>query len=250
MVKRWFMVLALIGLAGCGLPLNDSRKAAIRNLAVISAIGDDVSLSRILGSRLFGDVEEPQRLEWSFDKIASDAVIEKIRASNPGIEIIPLDYNSNDLADKIHKSESLRSFSDPTRIHPEIRQLTNGKPIDTLIVIARDDFSQGALLSYEGVGILTERTLLPRAPITPYAVLSMFVIEVPSMRVITKQGSHVKGRIYNVTPLIQFDPIGGPAPFLPGFEFPMDNEQKEFLRPLLQELVLTSTRQLIQRSGF
>ena len=245
MVKRWFIVLALIGLASCGLPLNDSRKSAIRNLAVISAIGDDVSLSRI-----FGDDEKPERLQWSFDKIASNAVIEKIRSSNPGIEIISLDYDSNDLADKINKSEPFRSFSDPARIDPELRQLTNGKPIDTLIVIARDDFSQGALLSYEGVGILTERTLLPRAPVTPYAVLSMFVIEVPSMRVITKQGSHVKGRVYNVTPLVQFSPIGGPAPFLPGFEFPMDNDQKEFLRPLLQELVLTSTRQLMQRSGF
>jgi len=244
------MVLALIGLASCGLPLKDSRKAAIRNLAVVSAIGDDVSLSRILGSQLFGEPEKPERLEWSFDKIASDAVIEKIRASNPEIEINPLDYNPNDLADKIHKPEPFRSFYDLSRIHPELRELTNGKAIDTLIVIVRNDFSQGALLSYEGVGILTERTLLPRAPITPYAVLSMYVIEVPSMRVITKQGSHVKGRVYNVTPLIQFEPIGGPAPFLPGFEFPMNNEQKEFLRPLLQELVLTSTLQLVQRSGF
>ncbi len=70
------------------------------------------------------------------------------------------------------------------------------------------------------------------------------------MQVLAKQTILLKGNVYNVNPLIQFTPVGGPAPFLPGFKFPMTDEQKEFLRPLLQELVLSGTRELMNRAGF
>ncbi len=97
---------------------------------------------------------------------------------------------------------------------------------------------------------MTERTLLSRAPITPFAALALFVLDTPTMQVLSKQAIIFRGGLYNVTPLIQFTPPAGPAPFLPGFTFPMTDEQKEFLRPRLQELVLVATRELMQRSGF
>lgn len=50
-------------------------------------------------------------------------------------------------------------------------------------------------------------------------------------------------------PLITFEPVGGPAPFVPGFTFPLTEEQQEFLRPRLQDLVREATMSLLRRSG-
>lgn len=244
-MRRCLLILVLIGLAGCATSVSQERKSAMRNVAVVSAIGDDVTLFRILGF----SKEQPERLPWSFDKLASDAVVLSIRARNPNISIVPVDYDPKVLSAGIHKYQAFQSYADPARIEPALRQLTSGKAADTVILIARNSVEQSGLLSYEGVGIVTEVSVLPGAPITPFAALSLFVIDVPTMQVLSRQMMLVKGRVYNVKPLIHFEPIGGPAPFLPGFKFPLNDEQKEFLRPILQGLVLTGTRELIHRSG-
>jgi hypothetical protein len=217
----------------------------MRNVAVVSAIGDDVTLFRILGF----SKEQPERLPWNFDKLASDAVVLSIQARNPNISIIPVNYDSNGLSAGIHKYQAFQSYADPARIAPALRQLTSGTAADTIILIARNSAEQSGLLSYEGVGIVTEVSVLAGAPITPFAALSLFVIDVPTMQLLSKQTILVKGRIYNINPLINFEPIGGPAPFLPGFKFPLNDEQKAFLRPLLQDLVGTGTQELVRRSG-
>lgn len=210
-------------------------------------LGDrhDVTLFRVLG-----DLETPERLEWNFDRIATDVVVKSVRAQNPAVSIVPIEYDANALAAAIHQIKPFESYSDPARIEPALRQLTDGKSIDTIILIARSDSSKGALLYFQGVGLQTERTFLPRAPTTPYAALALFVIDGSTMRVLTKNTVLEKGRIYNVKPLIEFEPPGGPAPFLPGFNFPMTAEQKDFTRPLLEGLVLAATQELMRSSGF
>lgn len=245
-MRRWLLILVLIGLAGCATSVSQERKSAMRNVAVVSAIGDDVTLFRILGF----SKEQPERLPWSFDKLAGDAVVQSIRARNPNISIVPVDYDPNVLSAGIHRYQAFQSYADPTRIEPVLRQLTSGKAADTIILIARNSVEQSGLLTYQGVGIVTEVSALQGAPITPFAALSLFVIDVPTMQVLSRQTMLVKGRIYNVNPLIPFEPIGGPAPFLPGFKFPMTEEQKEFLRPILQGQVSTGARELTHRSGF
>jgi hypothetical protein len=246
-MRRFLLLLLLIGLTGCTQTLSESRKASVRNLAVISAIGDDVRLIRILGS---GGEQKYERLPWNFDRIAAHAAVESVRAHDRGISLIPVDYDSNALADGIHKHESFKSFADPARIEPILRQLLQGKPIDTVILIARSETTDGGFMYVEGVGVMTERTVLPRAPVTPFAALALFVIDAPTMQVLSKETLTIGGDTYNVTPLIQFKKPAGPAPFLPGFTLPMTEEQKEFLRPRLQELVLVGTRELMRRSGF
>ncbi len=160
-----------------------------------------------------------------------------------------MDYDPNVLSAGIHRYQAFQSYADPARIEPALRQLTSGKAADTIILIARNSVEQSGLLTYEGVGIVTEVSVLSGAPITPFAALSLFVIDVPTMQILSKQTILMKGRIYNIKPLIHFEPIGGPAPFLPGFKFPLNDEQKAFLRPLLQDLVGTGTQELVRRSG-
>jgi len=246
-MRRLLWILLLIGLAGCAQTLSESRKAEIRSLAIISAVGDDVRLIRLLGS---GGEQKYERLPWNFDRIASHAAAESVRAHAPGISIVPVAYDSNALADRIHKHESFRSFAEPARIEPALRQLIQGKPIDTVILIARSETTDGGFFYVEGVGVMTERTILPRAPVTPFAALAVFVIDAQSLQVLLKKSLTFRGDTYNVTPVIQLEKPGGPAPFEPGFKLPMTEEQKDFLRPKLQELVYVAIRELMQRSGF
>lgn len=242
-MRRWLLLVFVIGLVGCT-TLSDTRKAAIRNLAVVSAVGDDVTLFRILG---FDDLK-PERVDWGFDKIAADAIVASVRAQDPAVSIVSVDYDSNTLSAGIHKYES---YADPARIAPALRQITAGKSVDTIILIARNTSDNGALLHYKGVGIVTERTALPGAPITPFAGLALFVLDGQTLQVLSKQTILEKGKIYNVKPLIGgLMSVGGPAPFLPGFAFPMTEEQKAFLRPLLQELVQAGTQGLMRNAGF
>ena len=242
-MRRWLVLVLVIGLVGCT-TLSDTRKAAIRNVAVVSAIGDDVTLFRILGSK-----EKPERVDWTF-KIATDAITQSVRSVNAGVSVVPVDCDSNVLAAGIHKYEAFEYFADPVRIEPTLRQITLGKSIDTIILVARNSSENGALLTYEGVGVVTERTVLPAAPILPFAGLTLFVIDGTTMKVLSRQTTLIKGPTYNVKPLVEFAPVGGPAPFLPGFTFPMNDEQKNFLRPILQGFVFTGTQRLMRDSGF
>lgn len=243
-MRRWLLLMLVFGLAGCT-TLSDTRKAAIRNVAVISAIGDDVTLFRILGSK-----EKPERVDWTFDRIATDAITQSVRSVNAGVSVVPVDYDSNVLAAGIHKYEAFEPFADSARIEPTLRKITQGKSIDTIILVARNSSENGALLRFEGVGVVTERTVLPAAPIIPFAGLTLFVIDGTTMRVLSRQTALIKGPTYNVKPLIEFAPVGGPAPFLPGFTFPMNDEQKNFLRPILQGFVFTGIQRLMRDSGF
>lgn len=243
-MRRWPLLLLVIGLAGCA-TMSDTRKAAIRNVAIVSAVGDEVTLFRILVGQ-----EQPERVGWTFDKIATDAIAQSLRSANAGVSIIPVDYDSNTLAAGINKYEAFEYFADPARIEPALRQITQGKSIDTIILIARNSSESGALLQFEGVGVVTERTVLPAAPVIPFAGLALFVIDGTTMKTLSRKATLEKGPTYNVKPLIEFAPVGGPAPFLPGFTFPMNEEQRTFLRPILQGLVLKGTQGLMRSSGF
>lgn len=243
-MRRLLLLAVAIGLAGCT-NLSDARKAEIRNVAVVSAIGDDVTLFRILVGP-----ERPERVDWTFDKIATDAIAQSVRSARPDVSLVPVDYDSNALAAGINKYQSFESFVEPARIEPALRKITQGKSIDTIILIARNSSQSGALLQFEGVGLATEKTFLPAAPVIPFASLALFVIDGSTMKVLSRKTVLEKGPTYNVKPLIEFAPVGGPAPFLPGFTFPMTEEQRAFLRPLLQDLLRKGTQGLMRDSGF
>lgn len=244
-MRRWLLMVVVMGLVGCT-TLSDTRKAAIRNVAVVSAIGDDVTLFRVLGFEGL----KPEQVDWSFDKIATDAVVAAVQGQNPAVTIVPVDYDSNALAADIHRYASFESYADPARIAPALRQMTAGKSVDTIVVVARNSSDNGALMTWKGVGIMTELSAQKGAPITPFANLALFVLDGSTLQVLAQQTKLTKGALYNLNPILEFGPIGGPAPFLPGFKFPMTEEQKTFLRPVLQDVLRIGTQGLMRDTGF
>jgi hypothetical protein len=244
-MTRFFLVCVALLLTACADRIHESRKASMRNVAVISAIGDNLTLIRLLG-----DEEQPERVDWRFDATAVEVIQRAIRTQTPSALFVPVAYDPHALGAEIHKEERFKPFADPKRIERQLGDIIAGKSVDTIFLVARAA-SRSGLSYFEGVGIQTERTFLPRAPITPYANLILFIIDAPTMGTIAKWQAMAKGALYNVRPITTWGMnVGGDAPFLPGFKFPMTEEQNGFLRPLLPPLVELATQELMERVGF
>lgn len=247
MQRLLFFVLCL-ALAGCAaVSVPESRRASIQNVAVVSAIGDDFGLTRI-GLIVFSNERRTEKIEFGFDQVAQQTVEQVLRERRADVKVIPVQYDSNALSAKINKIESFQPYADPKRIEPELRSLIQGKPIDTIILVGRGRESPGAR-SVEGIGIYTERTLRERAIITPYAGISVFILDARSMEILAKGERVAEGAVYNVNPLISSKPLGGPAPFLAGFAFPINEEQRQFLDAPMKDLVRATVRRLLDQTA-
>lgn len=227
--------------------VNESRRTAIQNVAIVSAIGDDYGLTRI-GVIVFSNERRTEKIPFGLDAVAQRTVEQLLRERRPDVKIVPVQYDSNALAAKINKTESFQPYADPKRIEPDLRTMIQGTAIDTIILVARSRESPGAM-SVEGIGIYTERTLRERAIITPYAGISVFILDARSMEILAKAERVAEGAVYNVNPLISSKPLGGPAPFLAGFAFPLNEEQRQFLEAPVKELVAANVRRLVEQTA-
>jgi hypothetical protein len=247
-MRRLLSLVLCFALAGCAaMSVNESRRASIQNVAIVSAVGDDFGLTRI-GLIVFSNERRSEKMEFGFDRLAQQTVEQVLRERRPDVKVVPVQYDSNALSAKINKIEPFQSYADPKRIEPELRALVQGTPVDTIILVARARESPGAM-SVEGIGIYTERTLRERAIITPYAGISVFILDARSMEVLAKGERVVEGAVYNINPLISSKPLGGPAPFLAGFTFPLNDEQRQFLDAPMKELVGASVRRLVEQTA-
>jgi hypothetical protein len=247
-MARAIQFLLMIGIAACTPTLDASRKAAIRNVAVVSAIGDEIQLTRI-GLIALGNEYQTDRIDLGLDRIAVSTVERTLRASNAAASIVPVNYDAQSLADRLYKRESPQPFADPARIGPMLREIARDKPLDAILLVTRWHENRGPVY-FQGVGLFTEKTIRERAPVTPYASLQLYVLDAKTFDVMGQARGQREGRLYNLSPLISSKPLGGPAPFLAGFNFPMNAEQRNFLRPPLEELVSTTVQDLMQRAGF
>ena len=85
--------------------------------------------------------------------------------------------------------------------------------------------------------------------IIPYVGISVFIMDARSMEVLAKGQRVAEGAVYNVNPLISSRPLGGPAPFLAGFEFPINEEQRQFLDAPMKDLVRATVRRLLDQTA-
>lgn len=216
-------------------------------MAIVSAIGDDFALTRI-GLIVFSNERLSEKISLGLDQVAQRTAEQVVRERRPNATLVPVHYDANTLSSRINRAESLQPYADPKRIEPELRDIVRGKPVDTLILLARDRESSGPM-ALEGVGIYTERTLRERAAITPYAGLSLFVLDARSMETLATARRVVEGAVYNLNPIISSKPLGGPAPFMAGFRFPLSDEQRQFLERPMQDLVAATVRRLLEQTG-
>jgi hypothetical protein len=247
-MRRLLSLALCFVLTGCAATsVNESRRANIQNVAIISAIGDDFGLTRI-GLIAFSNEWPSEKMAYGLDRVAQQTAEQVLRERRPDAKVISVQHDSNTLSSKINQREPFQSYADPKRIEPELRQLVQGTPADTIIVVARARESTGPR-SYEGIGIYTERTLRERAMIIPYAGISVFIVDARSFEVLAKGERIAEGAAYNINPLITSMRLGGPAPFLAGFAFPLNDEQRRFLDAPMKELVAATVRRLVEQTA-
>lgn len=246
-MRNWLSLLLLIVVVGCAPVLTESRKETIRNVAVVSAIGDRITLTRT-GLLVFSNEHQSENLDWNLDQVARQAVEQTLRERDATITIVPVSYDAKALSVALREPDSTAEWADPKRIEANLRQMTRGQQVDTIIVIARGRraFNSGSI-RFEGPGISTMRTLRDTAPVKPFAALELFVIDAPTMKVLSQTSTMTEGIMYNVNPV--FGSPGPQAPFRPGFNFPMDGDQKAFLRPVLEPVVAKAVRNMMQDVG-
>lgn len=244
-MRLWAAIALSLALLGCA-QVGESRKASIRNVAVVTAISDKFNLTR-MGLIVLDQDHQTQNIDFGLDVVARDTVAGFLKERAPQAMIVPVTYDADALATAVTKKVFLTPYSDPKPAEPFLRDIVKDKQIDTILLVTRS--SEKASSMMEGTGVFVQKTRREYAPLTPYVGLDLFVIDARTMEVVGKAHRLNEGADYNIDTLIKTRPQGGPAPFLAGFNFPMTKEQTDFLQPRMRALVADTTRELLTQAG-
>lgn len=229
-----------------GPPASLALERPVRSIAVVSAIGDSIAIKKYGVISLDEAFTEP--VDWQLDQVASAAAASVIRAQRPALALASLDYQPAALARDLYRVAAFQPYADPARIDTALRGMIAGKDVDLIFLITRDRQSGGPM-PYSDVGIATmPSSWREMQPVSPVAVLRLFVLEAATLRVLSSAGRTAEGKLYNYNPLVSSQPLGGPAPFKAGFRPPLTAEQRHFLRPLLEDLVAEAVSGLVNRN--
>ncbi|WP_119421170.1 hypothetical protein [Desertibaculum subflavum] len=252
MLRRCLLLLAVWFVAGCAAQtVPPAAKSSIRNVAVISLIGDTVSFEKF-GLTIFNNSYKEAVLELGLDRLATEAVQSALRRRNPAISLVALAYDRAALNPVyLQKTVNLafEDYVDPARIAAPLRQLTAGTAVDTLILItrARLQHALDAPGTHEGPGVMmTSAAVGPPMRVLPYAVLRIYVLDARSLQPIAqhtdvaKETRYYEGSIFNLPP---------PTPITKEVSVPLAPAEEAFVRAELQRIIPATLDGMVVRIG-
>jgi hypothetical protein len=246
---RGVLLLALIVLAGCtNIRVEGERRSAIKNAAVVAAIPDDVTMTKI-GITTFDNVYDRDRWDWGFEPLVRQSATQVLRAKRPDVTVVPVQYDPAQVLERL-KGPPLGPEFTPELLSAALKDVVAGKNIDTVFLFIPGRRSAGSYsqVSFVGMGFETSRTLRELAMIIPFVTIDTLVIDVPTMTVLAKNTRRAEDMSYNLNPIIYRDrPV---APFPAGFTMPLNADQRAFLKPRLHKLLETTVTELMQEGGF
>lgn len=234
----------LFGLTACAgdITMKPERRAQIKNVAVISVVGDKISHELYpfiinLPERFSGQVD------WHFDEIVRTVAQEGLKTRQPQITITQFRHNSSNLAEQIYKIAESEAYADPERISENLREITAETTVDAIILLSGGGHIGDRICTF-GAFILNSTSAL--VPTSVGVCLTAFVLDGKTLTVLSKQ-SDAQWSDYNRGGI--FGPID-PAPFSPAFRLPLTEEQSAFLRPKYEQWLREATDNVLRKSGF
>ncbi len=234
------VVVAAMVLAGCATQaVPPAAKSSIRNVAIISLIGDQIQFEKS-GMTVFEGDLKAANFEWGIDRLASQAVEDRIRRANPGITVTRLGYDPAVLAG-IYDREPVnllgREYADPSRVESPLRGIVAGQPVDTLLLVTRNKVQHGLDMPgwREGPGLhLIKPWAGPATRVLLFAALQIHVIDTRTLKRIAQHAEIARERKYFDGPIWSPPP---PTPFTTTASLPLTTEQEIFLRGELARII-------------
>lgn len=246
---RTLLVVALIVLSSCtNIRVEGERRAAIKNAAIIAAIPDEVTMTKV-GITLLDTTYDLDRWSWGFEPLVRQSATQIIRAKRPDITVVPVDYQPDQIIARL-QSQPLGPEFTPDLLRGALGNIVAGKQIDTVFLFLPGRRYAGVYnqLSFAGMGFETTRTLRDLAVIIPFVTIDVLVVDVTTMTVLAKNTRRGEDMAYNMNPFFYRDrPV---APFPAGFTMPLKADQRAFLQPRLHKLLESTVTELLQEGGF
>ncbi len=252
MLRRGSLIALLLLLAGCATQtVPPAAKSAIRNVAVISLIGNEVTFNQF-GLLVFDRSEQKATFDFGLDGLATEAVEKAMRRGNPGFGFTRLPYDRAAL-DAIYRQDRQRTlsndFADPVRIEVPLRALVAGTPVDTIVLVTRSRMPDhnGVYQPETGPGLNMSKAMVGfTMRVLPFAILQLHVVEVQSMRriaqhtEIAEERKYADGGIFNMPPQ---------SPITKSITFPLAPEEEAFVRGELRRIIPLALDGMVTKVG-
>jgi len=153
-IYKAILAALCFALASCAAPLTKAKHDDIHSVAVISLLGDRISLRKtalITG----GFAEKVPVADIGFDALAENSLMECLKAGDPSRTFQIIDIPKQPLMDKLYDDLLSRYNATMSRIRPDISAWVKQNPVDA-IVIVREVYSQvpgGPSEYFGGVGV-------------------------------------------------------------------------------------------------
>lgn len=251
--KLWFVVLALL-VSACGVPrpLPPESRSAIRSVAVVSALGDQIEFVK-LGHLVFLNDHQTTAVDWNLDKIVADAAERRLQNSGRPLSVTRSTIDAKDLAG-LYKLEPFTEFVDPARIESRLRQIAAAGAADAIVLVTRDrqkdPVARSGTIYLDGPGLyylhMSVMTSNPWMKVAPYAILNLYVIDAKTMKPIAlakraaQQRKYYEGTSWNRPP---------PSPFKDDIKPPLTQPQAAFLRSELERIIAPAVDEMLAEVG-
>lgn len=175
----WLITLSIM-LAGCAsAPLQKDQRAKIRDVGVISLVGEEFRFTKI-GFTVFNNDEfTKNNASWQLDRQIEQNVIETLKNANPPIQTVAPVVDHKSLY-KLYRKEGFGSYVSLDRIESDLKELLNKQPMDALILVHNaqvQDPILGTSIYLYGPG-LYYRTLPFVDPfVKPHAFLHVIILD-------------------------------------------------------------------------
>lgn len=152
---------ACLVLAACVGPLTKEQNDRIHSVAVISLIGDQVTLDQV--ALLFGGVHEKVPVDAGFDALAEDTAMACGKGQGAPRTMQRIDIPKKPLIDKLNGGVLAAYNATMSLIRPEIAAWVAQNPVDAIIIIheVNNQIPGGPSQYFAGLGL---HQFLDRAP--------------------------------------------------------------------------------------
>lgn len=151
---RIFELSLCVALASCAGPLTKEQHGQIHSVAVISLLGDRISLSKT--ALLFGGIgEQVPVAEIGFDAFAEQSVIACGKNLDPSRTFRTIDIPKEPLMDKLNDGVLSAYNATMWRIRPDIAAWVAQNPVDAVVIVreVNRQVAGGPSLYFHGVGV-------------------------------------------------------------------------------------------------
>jgi hypothetical protein len=133
---RVIATLLLLCLSACGSAhhaMEGGQRRDIRNVAVFSAVGNQVHLRR---KAIFQNDERMALVDWTLDSSIAEIVRAAVRESELHPNVVVVNYDPAQLT-PVYAESSVATYVDPKRVSAALRSLIDGKNVDTVVLVSR-----------------------------------------------------------------------------------------------------------------